>query len=431
MREGRLGGMSVSPGIPVAAAPVMSERKVGIIGALLVAVGPISMALFTPAMPEIVHAFGTTEAAVKMTLSLYFAGFALAQLICGPLSDGLGRKPISLAFMGIYLVASVLALVAPTIETLIAARFLQGVGAAVGVAISRAIVRDLFTNERSARIMNMIGLILGIGPALAPTLGGITMDLVGWHAIFVLMLIFAIVIMLVVQLTMVETVQRDLSRIRPKVLFSSYGQLLRNGYFMTSSLVMAGTIGAFYTQATVLPFILMNRVGLSPTEFGLGMLMQSGAFFTGSLVTRRMMGLYGAYRIVPVGMVFIAAGSIALAVLLRIAEPTFLTVMAPVALYAFGSAFAMPAMSTASLAPFPHIAGAAAAMGGFLQMGGGLAGGSLAALFGDPIVAMATIVPAMGLLGIVSWLIWRALPEPAYASTVLARVVETPPPPAE
>ena len=433
MREGKLGGMNMQSQIPApaTAAPLMSERKVGLIGAMLVAIGPISMALFTPAMPEIVHAFGTTEAAVKMTLSLYFAGFAVAQLVCGPISDGLGRKPVTLAFMGIYLVASALALVAPSIEALIAARFLQGVGAAVGVAISRAIVRDLFTNERSARIMNMIGLILGIGPALAPTLGGLTMEFFGWHAIFVLMLVFAVIIMLVTQFSMVETVVRDLSRIRPAALVSSYGQLVRNGYFMTSSLVMAGAIGAFYTQATVLPFILMNRLGLTPTEFGAGMLMQSGAYFAGSLATRQMMGIYGAYRIVPVGLAFIAAGSIALAVLLRVTEPTFLNVMGPVALYAFGAAFVMPAMSTASLAPFPHIAGAAAAMGGFLQMGGGLLGGSLAALFGDPVAAMATIVPVMGFLGILSWLIWRTLPEPAYATAVLARRVDELPPPAE
>ena len=123
-------------------APLMSERRVSLIGAILAAIGPVSMALFTPAMPEIVHAFGTTEVAVKMTLSLYFAGFAFAQLVCGPLSDGFGRKPVIVAFMAIYLVASLAALVAPDIESLIAARFLQGVGAAAGVAISRAIVRD-------------------------------------------------------------------------------------------------------------------------------------------------------------------------------------------------------------------------------------------------------------------------------------------------
>lgn len=390
----------------------MSERKVSLIGALLVGIGPVSMALFTPAMPEIVHAFGTTEAAVKMALSFYFAGFAFAQLICGPMSDGYGRKPVTFAFMAIYLLATIAALLAPTIELLVAARFFQGVGAAVGVAISRAIVRDLFANERSARIMNLIGLILGIGPALAPTLGGVTLAFFGWQAIFVFMLIAAIAILFVVHFSMVETVVRDVSRIRPAALLRSYGILLTDRYFMLCSLVLGGGIGAIYTLATILPFILIDRVGLTPTEFGLSMLMQSGGFFVGSLVARRLMRRMSAYRLVPIGLVFTALGSVGVATSLVFVEPTFLTVMAPVAVFVFGNAFTMPAMSTASLAGYPHMAGAAASMNGFFQMGGGLAGGLAAAAVGDPVLAMATVIPAMGAIAIVSWLWWRTLPEP-------------------
>jgi len=401
------------------ARPVMSERRVSLIGALIVAVGPISMALFTPAMPELVHAFGTTESMVKLTLSFYFAGFAVTQLVCGPLSDGFGRKPVTFGFMLIYLAASLLAVFAPTIEMLIAARFLQGVGAAVGVSVSRALVRDLFTSERSARIMNLIGLIMGAGPAFAPTLGGVMMSLLGWESIFVFMAVAALVIVVLVQLFMRETVQRDLSRIRPRALLRSYRTLLGDAYFMLSSLVVAGATGALYTQATVLPFILMNRVGLTATQFGLGMLMQSGSFFVGSLFVRRLMARYGAFRMVPVGVCFIAVGAAGLAVVLRLYEPTFLLVMAPVAFYAFGIAFVMPAMSTASVAPFPHMAGAAASMSGFLQMGAGLVGGIVAAAIGDPVAAMATVIPLMGLGAIVSWLLWRRVPEPALARVVL------------
>ena len=394
-------------------APVMTERRVSLIGALLVAIGPVSMALFTPAMPEIVHAFSTTEAAVKMTLSLYFAGFAFAQLVCGPLSDGFGRRPITIAFMAIYLAASVFALLAPTIEMLIAARFLQGVGAAVGVAISRALVRDLFTNERSARIMNLIGIILAVGPAFAPTLGGLTMELFGWHAIFLLMVAMGITVVVVTIFCMRETVVRDLSRISPSALTRSYSALLANRYFMLSSLVVAGTSGALYAQATVLPFIMMNRVGLTPSQFGIGMLAQSGMFFAGSLAVRALMSRVGAFRLVPVGLVFVGAGSLALAVLLRLQEPTFMNVMGPVGLYAFGIAFVMPAMMTAAMAPFPHRAGAASSLMGFLQMGFGLLGGSAAALIGEPVAALAAIIPIMGLIAILSWLAWRTLPEPA------------------
>ena len=193
-------------------------------------------------------------------------------------------------------------------------------------------------------------------------------------------------------------------------------------------MALSGTVGALYTQATVLPFILMDRIGLTPTQFGIGMLMQSGMFFFGSLVVRQLIPRYGAFRIVPAGIAFVLLGSLGTATLLRLMEPSFLSVMGPVAVYTFGIAFIMPAMSTASLAPFPHMAGAAASMSGFLQMGSGLAGGALAVLFGDPVLAMASLVPALGMIAATSWLIWRKLPEPAMASVVLQRQPETPPP---
>ncbi|MHB2267579.1 multidrug effflux MFS transporter [Aliihoeflea sp. PC F10.4] len=419
--------MNMQPTPPAAPAPVMSELRVSVIGAMLVALGPISMALFTPAMPEIVKAFGTTDAAVAMTLSLYFAGFAFAQLVCGPLSDGYGRKPVTIVFVGIYLAATVAAILAPTIELLIASRFVQGVGAAVGVAIARAVVRDLFTSERSARIMNLIGMILGIGPALSPTIGGVATELFGWHSIFAFMLLFGLTILLMVRYSMTETVVRDPSRVRPRALFRSYRTLATSGYFMWSSLVLGGSVGALYTLATLLPFVLMDRVGLTPSQFGIGMLMQSGAFFFGSVVMRRLMNRHSAYRLVRPGLVFIAAGSALLFVGLHIVEPTFLWVMAPVGVYAFGIAFVMPAMSTAAIAPYPHMAGAAASLSGFLQMGGGLAGGVIAAFVGDPVTGISTIIPGMGAFAVLSWYLWSRYPEPA-----LARTVITPPvPPAE
>ena len=399
-------------------APLMSERRVSLIGALMVAIGPLSMALFTPAMPHIVDAFGTTEAAVKMTISLYFAGFAFAQLVCGPLSDGFGRKPISIAFMLIYLVASMIALVSPTIEVLIAARFLQGVGAAAGVAISRAVVRDLFTHDQSARIMNLTAIILAVGPALAPTIGGLTMELAGWHAIFALMIVHSVAIVAVVWFGMRETVTRDLSRIRPAALAKSYGTLLGSAYFMSTSLITAGAVGAIYTSATILPFVLMNRVGLSPSEFGLSMMLQSGSFFIGSMTVRVLMRRVRADRLIPAGLGFMTVGSALLMLLGLFHEPTVATVMGPVGLYAFGIAFVMPATMTASLAPFPRIAGSASSLSGFLQMGSGLAGGTIAALISDPVIALSTIVPGLGALAVVSWLVWRLLPEPSMATVV-------------
>lgn len=414
--------MMAQPPVATSTTPIMSERRVSLLGGMLIAIGPISMALYTPAMPEITSAFGTTTSAVKLTLTAYFAGFALAQLVCGPLSDGFGRKPVTLAFMGLYLAASVLALFAPNIEVLIAARLLQGAGAAVGVAISRAIVRDLFTHEQSARIMNMMGIILAVGPAFSPVIGGLVMEGFGWQAIFVVMVAGGLAIVLVTIFAMRETVQRDLSRIRPLAILSSYAALLTSRYFMYSALLVGSTVGALYTLATMLPFLLIERVGLTATQFGLSMLLQSGSYFFGSIAARMLMPRIGSQRLVPIGLGFIAAGSIAMGVFVRLIEPSLISIMGPVALYAVGIAFVMPAMMTATVAPFPHIAGAASALAGFFQMGGGLLGSFVAVLIGDPVIAIGWIIPAMGMLAICFWLAFRRLPDPVRS----VEPVETP-----
>lgn len=392
--------------------PVMSERRVSLIGALLVAIGPISMALYTPAMTELVRYFDSTQSVIKLTLTIYFGGFACAQLIAGPLSDALGRRPITIAFMGLYCLGSILALSAPTVEMLIAARFLQGIGASAGIAISRALVRDLFTHEKSSRIMNLIGIILALGPAFAPTIGGLMLPIFGWRSIFVLMMVIGFAVIAVTIFAMKETVVADRSRLNFRELGRSYKMVLTNRHFVTASLVIGGALGAIYAQATFLPFILMGDVGLSPSQFGASMLAQSGSFFVASLVCRRMMSTFGAERLVGPGLVFIAIGSLGVSTLL-LWPPSFLHVMVPVSLYSFGIAFVMPAMSTAALAPFGRSAGAAASMLGFIQMGSGLLMGSIGALMGNATFAMGILIPIMGGVACAAFLVYRKIGPPA------------------
>lgn len=399
---------TAAPAAPAAGA-VMSARRVSLIGALFIATGPIAMAMYTPAMPEVVSALGTGNGPVKMTLTLYFAGFATAQLIAGPLSDALGRRPVIIAFMGIFVLGSLLALIAPGIDTLMAARFVQGIGASAGVAISRALVRDLFQGDASSRIMNVMGIILALAPALAPTVGGVLVTHAGWRSVFVAMALFGAVVIALTLWGLRETVVPDHSRLHLRSLGRSYVTLAANRHFMTTSLTLAGAIGAIYAQATILPFILMQRLGLSPTEFGFAMLMQSGSFLAGSLVFRQLMKRHSAYRLVVPGLAFITIGSCLLLILLA-AEPSLLRVMVPVGAYTFGIAFVMPAMSTAALAPFARIAGAASSLTGFMQMGAGLLMGSLAALFADPVRALAILIPMMGAVACLAYVSYRRHP---------------------
>ena len=393
--------------------PLMSEIKVTLIGALLIAIGPISMVLYTPALPEIVHYFGTTDALVKMTVTLYFGGFAITQLFCGPISDAVGRRPVVLAFMTIYLVACTMILFSNSIEVMLAARFLQGVGAAAGMAIARAIVRDVFADARAMRIMNLMGLFIAIAPALAPAIGGLTIMVAPWKALFGIMAAMGVGVIYVTLFMLRETVKRDLSRLRPGALISSYRHLLATPYFMLASIVVAASIGAIYMLATILPFILMEQVGLSPAAYGFSQILQAGAFIIGALAVQSLLARRGADALVPIGFALVIVGSVALIGLLAAFGPTFGTVMGPIAVYSFGIAFIMPAMLTNSLMPFPKMAGAASALTAFLQMTAGLLSSALSSAFTNPTVALATIMPAMGLGAALCWYFWRKLPVPS------------------
>nr|WP_181701758.1 multidrug effflux MFS transporter [Chthonobacter albigriseus] len=379
---------------------MLSERLTTAFGAALVALGPISMALYTPAMPALVDAFGTTMAAVKITLTAYFAGFALAQLLVGPLSDAYGRKPVAAGFIALYVVGSIGAVLASTVDALILARLVQGIGAAAGVAISRAIVRDSFTGQASARILNTIGIWLAIGPAMSPTIGGLILSAFGWHAIFVAMAVYGVALFAVIVIALPETNRApDPARARPAGLIAAYRTLAADRRFLMPSLVIGLTIGALYALGTMLPFVLIGRVGLTPTQFGLGMLFQSGSYILGGITTKLLLRRFDARRLVLPSLALCAFGGVLLAVTLRIAEPSFLGVMVPVAIFAYALAFFTPSMTTDALAPFATIAGAASALMGFLQMGGGFAGSVVAASFSDPVLALATVTPVMTVAG--------------------------------
>jgi DHA1 family bicyclomycin/chloramphenicol resistance-like MFS transporter len=380
----------------------VSERRISIVGAALVALGPISLALYTPAMQELSVAFGATHAEVQHTLTAFFGGFAVAQLACGPLSDAFGRRPIGFVFMAIYVAASLVAVFAPTIEVLTVARLFQGVGAAAGIALSRAMVRDLFTGQASTRIMTTIGIMLAIGPAVSPTLGGLVLEVAGWPWLFVLMLVYGVVLVAVLVFAIPETLERpDIGLIHPGRLVLSYGRLLMARGFMRASLVIGLSVGGLYALAIMMPFVMMGQLGLTPTQYGLVMICQTLSYMLGGFVTQRLMRRVAAPKLVPVGLAIVGISAIVFALGLRLLEPSVVIVILPVQFWAFGIALILPATQTAALADYPHMAGAASALMGFLQMATGFIAGLTVALFADPIIALATVMPAMGVAAVV------------------------------
>lgn len=393
---------------PAAPVPLLSERQTALFGALMVMLGPISLALYTPAMPAMVAGFNTDLVTVKLTMTVYFLGFALSQLVCGPLSDAFGRRPVALGFFGIYLAGSVLAMLSPTITWLIWARVLQGIGCATGIAVSRAMVRDQYSGQASARIMSLIGVILAIAPAVSPTLGGILFSLAGLDAIFATMALFGVVLVLLTVFVIPETNRApDPTLAHPAAMLRNYALLLREPAFMRPALVLAGGVGGIYTLTAVLPFILIDTLKMSPVAFGLTMLIQTGSFMAGSFAAGLMMKRMRPDRLIPAGLALMMLGAVGLAIGLRVLPLSALAVMGFIAFWAAGIGLFMPGCTTGALAGFPRIAGAASAMLGFTQIGGGFLGSFFSGFMPSPLFALTTLIPAMGMGALLAYVLLR------------------------
>jgi DHA1 family bicyclomycin/chloramphenicol resistance-like MFS transporter len=382
----------------------MTLRRTALLGALLTAIGPISLGIYTPAMPTLADAFMTTDSAIKVSLAVYFAGFSLSQLIAGPSADALGRRKASVIFLLIYLLGSLIAVFAPTIEALLVGRLLQGIGASIGVTVARAIVRDQFTGQDSASILNLTGTLMAVGPAVAPTLGGLLLAAFGWQSIFVALFLMAAGSLGTILLLLVETTVPDLNKLVPSTVVRNYRTLLGDRSFLLTCIIMAGTTGALFAQASMLSFILIHDVGLTPTQFGVTMLMQSGAYFIGTICCRYAMKRITGETCATIGVICSGIGGLLIVLSVAMLEPSILSIMVPVAISTFGIAFVTPYILTASMLSFPHIAGSASAFIVFIQMGAGFLAGVLAALIGNPLLAFGIIIPAMSASAVLAYI---------------------------
>ncbi|UYN98245.1 MAG: multidrug effflux MFS transporter [Devosia sp.] len=373
----------------------MSARRTAIIGGLMVATGPLSLTLYTPALPTIVADFGSSDAAGKLTLTVYFAAFALAQLICGPLSDRYGRRRVGMAFFAVYVLGSLICALAPSLEVLFIGRFVQGFGVSAGVALSRAMVRDQFAGSEAIRILTLINLILTVTPAVAPTLGSVILLLGTWHIMFVVMAGFGLAILALLATNARETLPES-ARIpfRPGVIFGNYRKLLAAPDFLVPTLLLCLAFWGFHGFTALLPFIFIDGMGLTPFQFAMAMLVQTASFITGNLIVSGLAMRISGPRLMSTSLILFGISGLGFAVLPPLFPASVIAVMAPVGVWMLGIAFLSPSATAAAMSGFGSMAGAAGAMTGFFQVGGGFAG-SLAAglLFPDAWTALVVMLP--------------------------------------
>ncbi len=371
----------------------------------LVALGAISTDLYLPSLPSIGRDLGADIARTQLTLGVFLAAFALAQLVLGPLSDRFGRRPVLLAGAAIYTAASIACALAQSIDALIVARGVQAIGACAGVVIGRAVVRDIYGRERAARMLAYISSAMALLPAFGPIVGGVVEVWLGWRWNFVILAGFGSIVLLGTAGGLAETnAWRDPAALAPQRLVANYARLLSNRSFIGFALAVAFSYAGLFTFISGSSFVIIDALGVPPDRFGYFFAGAVAGYITGTQIAGKFTLKLGIERMVLMGARVGVAGGLAMAIVawsgwVGPGMAGAVTLVIPMAVFMVGIGIVMPNANAGAIGPFATMAGAASAVVGFLQM-------SIAAVIGVVFGQlhdgsprpMASLIAAMSLL---------------------------------
>jgi len=359
-----------------------SDAELIILLALLAAIGPLSIDTYLPAMPAIAVELQVPSAVIEQSLSAYFVGLAAGQVVCGPLSDRFGRRPILLGGLALYLLATVLCVLAPTAHLLIVGRALQGLGASAMPAASRAVVRDMWSGNRAARAMSFVMMAMAFAPIIAPLLGGQIFVYLGWRAIFWLMFAFGLLLVALVLLRLPETHGPERrGDVRLLDHFIAYRLVLSSArgwaYLLAGGLSYAIMFGYIIGS----PYVYIEFFGVRPDVFGLYFGLNVVGLTLGNWFNSRFVTRWGYLRMLGAGIAVSTAGTLALLLFARSETGGLAAVVCSLFV-----AVAPVSMSGANaiaglLDRYPDNAGAASALFGVSQFGFGAVAGALTGVF--------------------------------------------------
>ena len=369
--------------------------------AIITIVGTLAMHMFIPALPDAAKHLGASNAQMQQTITVYIVGLAVGQLIYGPMSDALGRRPMLLAGLSLYTVASLCAALAPSAPMLVGARLLQALGGCAGLALGRAVARDTATPDTAVGSMALLNLMMMIGPGVAPSMGAGLDALFGWRAIFATLAVMGLLTALGVWRLLPET-GKPTGQLHWHKVRDDYRTLLRSPQFLGFAIGGGSATTSIYAFIAAAPFIFIDQLHASKTEVGiyLGLLMAGMA--VGNALARKLIQRWPLERLMLSGNLLSLCCVAILLVLALMNHITVINVVGLMMIYTLGAGVTSPAALTKALGVHTDLTGSSAGVYGFSQMAvGGICtfGASLGnnpALSAFTVLTVACIVGQLG-----------------------------------
>lgn len=337
----------------------------------MIAVGPFTMQILVPSLPTLGREFAVSTTAVQMTVTLYLIAVGAGQLIYGPLSDRFGRRPLLMGGLALYAVASLAAAGSGTIGWLVVARILQAVGACAGVVIARAVIRDVWKGPEAASVLGYVTMGMTIAPMLAPLLGSLLDETIGWRFGMVACLAFGLPLALVAWKRLPETLPAPQPLPGFFAMVRAYRTLWSYPAFRAYSALTACATGVFFAFLGGAPYVVVQGMGYSPVAFAVGFAAISIFFALGNWLAGRLSRRLGILRMLGVGTLITVAGSLAALAMQIALPPHILVFFVPMSAVAIGNGMTQPNAIAGALSVRPQLAGTASALVGASQMGFG------------------------------------------------------------
>ena len=377
--------------------------------AMLSGLGPLSMDMYLPSLPSIAQVLEAPTARVQLTISSYLIGFAVGQVIYGPLSDRYGRRPVLLGALAFYAAATLICAATQSIDTLIAARFVQALGGSGAIVMTRAIVRDMHSGARAGHELSLQGTIMALAPIVAPMIGGVLQTGFGWRASFILLFVIAAIALAVVGRLLPETLERASDPISVASLAKSYGAVARHRGFLAYLAILTASYTGLLAWVSGASVVLQEVYGLTAAAFGFTFAFASAGYLVGTALAIRLVMRSGLDRTIGLGTVLLALGGLGLAAAVA-AGSGGVWLVAAMAVYLAGLGLSMPQAMAGALTPFPRRAGTASSLMGVVQQA---IAAATAAIIGGHLVnsawPVAGVVAVMGCLAFLCWALTRRL----------------------
>ena len=330
---------------------------------------PLSTDVYLSTLPGIATYFNASVASVQSTLWMFIAAFGIWQLIAGPLSDRFGRYPIVVAGALTYCAASLLAAIAPSLEVLVVGRVLQAVGACTCLVGARGFVRDLYSPTEGARMIAKAATIMSLAPLIGPLIGATLYVRFGWRSSFAVLATFSLLLAVLATLKLRETnTRRNPSALMLAPMLRTYESVARSRAFRAYTLSAAATYASLFAFLSGSSFVLINVLGQTPTIFALSFATMVVGYLVGTVICRRLLVMHGIQRTVCAGASLQAAAGVTMAALALGGVHVPIAIGAPMFFIGLSHGLIQPPVQSGAIAPFPHAAGAAAALLGFVMM---------------------------------------------------------------